>query len=129
MAERIFSGDTAIITSALLQEDEVNFIPIVDADITVVDPNGRDLLVSVLPSTPETGNRVGLKVAALTFNVWDIIEFDGSSWTLAGTNVPPQIENSEVSFGLSGLLTEVPGLYQVRVKFTTTEGFTKSDRI
>ena len=42
---------------------------------------------------------------------------------------PPEIEGSELSFALSGLLTELPGLYQVRVKFTTVDDFTKSDRI
>jgi len=42
---------------------------------------------------------------------------------------PPEIENNEVFIALSGFLTELPGLYQVRVKFTTTDGFTKSDRI
>ncbi len=41
----------------------------------------------------------------------------------------PEIEADELHFALSGLLTETPGLYQVRVKFTTTDGFFKSDRI
>lgn len=42
---------------------------------------------------------------------------------------PPEIEGNELSFALSGTLTENPGLYQIRVKFTTVDGFSKSDRI
>lgn len=68
MAERIFSGDTAIITSALLEEDEVNIIPITGAEITVVDPDGRDLLVSDFPTDPEVGDRVGLRILLFPFN-------------------------------------------------------------
>ncbi len=68
MAERIFSGDTAIITSALLEEDEVNLIPITTAEITVVDPNGRDLLVSDFPTDPAVGDRVGLRLLLFPFN-------------------------------------------------------------
>lgn len=32
MAERIFSGDTAILISAIAQEDEVNLIPVTAVD-------------------------------------------------------------------------------------------------
>ena len=68
MAERIFSGDTAIITSALLEEDEVNLIPITGAEITVVDPDGVDLLVSDFPLNPVEGDRIGLRLLLFPFN-------------------------------------------------------------
>ncbi len=73
MAEKIFSGDTALITSALLEEDEVNLIPITTAELTIVDPNGRDLLVSNFPSNPTVGDRVGLRLLLAPFNAWDVI--------------------------------------------------------
>ena len=68
MAERIFSGDTAVITSALLEEDEVNLIPVKTAEITVVDPVGRDLLVSDFPTNPQVGDRIGLRLLLTPFN-------------------------------------------------------------
>jgi hypothetical protein len=79
MAERIFTGDTAILTSALLEEDETNLIPIRDVDLTVVDPNERDLLVSELPSDPSLGDVIGLKLLITPFQAWDIIKFDGNN--------------------------------------------------
>lgn len=129
MAERIFSGDTAVITSALLEEDEVNLIPITAAEITVVDPTGRDLIVTDFPASPTVGDRVGLSAPLSPFPAWSIIEWGGVNWNQVDSMPLPQIEDNTLSFGLSGSLTELPGLYQTRVKFTTVDGFKKSDRI
>ncbi len=68
MAERIFSGDSAVLTSALLQEDEVNLVPVIAVDWTVVNPEGDDVLVDFLPSDPEIGDVVGLKILIFPFN-------------------------------------------------------------
>jgi hypothetical protein len=129
MAERIFSGDTALITSGLLEEDEVNSVPVTAVDFTVVSPSGVDLLVNDLPADPEIGDRVGLKLTIIPFNQWDVVEWDGNNWNTIGIMPPPDLIDNTAGLALSGLLTEEPGLYQVRAKFTTTENFIKSDRI
>lgn len=79
MAERIFSGDTAVITSALLDEDQISIVPVVSVEFTALGPDDQDLLVSALPSNPVEGQRVGLLQAVSTFNPYDILEFDGTT--------------------------------------------------
>lgn len=79
MAERIFTGDTAVISSALLEEDQINTLPVSTVTFGALGPDDKELLVSALPATPTTGQRVGLITAASPFNQWDIIEYNGTA--------------------------------------------------
>lgn len=67
MAERIFSGDTAILSSMLVDDDGVNTISVNDVVFEALGPNDKPLLAASLPSDPETGDRVGLTQAAGSF--------------------------------------------------------------
>lgn len=129
MAERIFSGDTAILISAIAQEDEVNLIPVTAVDWSVVNPEGEDVLVSSLPSSPELGDTIGLKILITPFTAWDVVTWDGNNWNVIDSMSPPELVDNTATLVLSGELTKIPGLYQVRAQFTTTEGYKKSDRI
>lgn len=129
MAERIFTGDTAVISSALLEEDQINTLPVSTVTFGALGPDDKELLVSALPATPTTGQRVGLITAASPFNQWDIIEYNGTAWTDIGDISPWSLVNNEANFAFPALLTTQPGLYKVRAQFTTTDGLVKSDRI
>ncbi len=129
MAERIFSGDTAVVTSALLEEDQVSVVPVTSVEFTALGPDDQHLLVSSLPADPVEGQRVGLLNAASTFMQWDILEFNGTAWVKIGIMQAPNLTANEAMFKFPAQLTTQPGLYKVRAKFVTVDGQVKSDRI
>jgi hypothetical protein len=79
MAERIFTGDTAIISSALMEDDGVNTVAVSSVEFTAIGPDGKDLLVTALPTDPEEGDVVGLTQAVGPWAQWDIVEWDGAA--------------------------------------------------
>ena len=129
MAERIFSGDTAVVTSALLEEDQVSTVSVSSVSFSALGPDDKEILTTTLPATPVAGQRLGLTAAASTFNPYDILEFNGSSWVDIGDMVPPSLSNNEATFVFPAQLTQMPGLYKVRAQFITADNQKKSDRI
>ena len=90
MAERIFTGDTAIITSALMEDDGVNNVAVTLVEFTAIGPDGKDLLYSTaLPTDPEVGDKIGLTLAVSPWSQWDIIEWDGTDWQDTGQDIVP----------------------------------------
>lgn len=126
MADRIYIGDTALIETALLEEDEDSIgdeLDVVSATYQLVDPLGRALLVNSIPTTPTpvAGDRVYLLQADAPFNANEVIEYDGAAWQFLESATPPEISENRSYFRVPGSLTQVPGLYRGVTQFRTPE--------
>lgn len=127
MADRIYTGDSAFIESALQDEEGEGEVPVSSAIIQIAAPSGNQLIVAGLPTTPVAGQRVMLTAAAGGFAANDIVEYNGTVWNKIGEGTPIVIDSENTAlFNLSPLLTQEAGLYNYRVQFTTPNDTTHS---
>ena len=130
MAERIFTGDSALVEARLMDPEGEGEIPVSAAQFQVLNPFGKPLIGTALPPTPDLGDRFYVSASTGGFNEGDIVEYNGTIWNQVGTGNPPQITDGELAWwAVPPELTIWPGLYKGRVKFTTQDGITSSSLV
>jgi hypothetical protein len=128
MADKIFTGDSAVLFSELKDESEINSIPIASATFEVVSPKGEELLFRSVPTGLIIGQTIGLIEDSGGFSARDILRWDGTSWIKIGS-FDIQISETEALVILPGELTQEPGLYRGRIQFTTPDGVKRSNQV
>lgn len=128
MAERIFTKDTALVESQILDEDGVNTIPVASAAFELTAPSGQQLIVSSLPADPAEGTRVALSQPSGGFDQWDVVEWDGATWTRL-ESMSAGLAGDVAVMNVPGSLTAEAGNYRGRIQFTTPDSIKKSNLV
>lgn len=129
MADRIFLNDSAVIESDLTDDETGEPVDVTAVNYRFNDPNGVPLFVSTLPLTPYIGQTVALTAVVTPFTINDIVRWDGTQWNLLTQVDNALVEDNVSVFVFPAEMTNLPGLYQGRAQFTTTDGLTKSTKV
>ena len=125
--QRVYINDTAIIDSFLYHEDGSEGVPSA-VEWEFVDPDKLDLIVSVLPTAPVTGQRVLITVPIVPHPQWAILEWNGTTWVQIGTGQAPVNIDNQSTLAIPPELITKPGIYMGLTRWTET-GVEKSTTV
>ena len=124
----VYLNDSAPLEASIFGEDQFSPVTPSGAAWEIVRPDGKDLIVSALPSyAPTAGERVIAEVTIGAFPPLNVIEWDGSTWQ----NISPPVAIFDLSgntttFVVPSQATYMPGNYRARAKFILSDGTQRS---
>jgi len=129
MADKVFTGDTAIVEADIFT-DQGGMVPDNPISVTweLADPDGNHLILSTLPSSSIDGDIIILSADYGGFTAWDEVQYDGSGWTKIG-QAHNSLENYKATLTIPGDVTDVAGVYKALVHFTLQGPVRKSQLV
>lgn len=124
----VYLNDSAPLEASIYGEDGVTPVTPSSASWEIIRPDGKNLIVSTLPSyTPTTGERVITSTTIGAFAPYHVIEWNGTAWVDLGAPLAAfQLISNTTSYLVPATATNTPGLYRARAKFILSDGSTRS---